>query len=77
MIEFNKMKHYLSDGCMMCSPSATAVYLMNISEWDERVESYLRDAVNNGRRNGEGMVAGIYPMSTFEFAWVHFNRNDN
>lgn len=71
MIDFDKVKHHLSDGGMMCSPSSTAAYLMNVSEWDDRAEAYLTDAVSNGRRNGEGVVAMVYPMSTFEFAWVH------
>ena len=71
MIDFNKIRQHLFQGSMMCSPSSTAAYLMNVSEWDERAEQYLRDAVDNGRRNGEGLVAMVYPMSTFELAWVH------
>jgi len=69
-IEFDKVKHHLSGGSMVCSPSATAAYLMNVSEWDERAENYLIDAVNNGPINEEGMVANVYPISTFEFGWV-------
>ena len=67
-IDFDKVRHHLSEGGMMCSPSPTATYLMNISEWDERAEIYLRKTVNDGRINGEGMVPIVYPMSTFEFS---------
>lgn len=70
-IDFDRVRHHLSEGGMMCSPSSTAAYLMNISGWDERAENYLRKAVNNGRRNGEGTVATIYPMAIFELTWVH------
>jgi hypothetical protein len=69
-IDFNKMSDHLVGGSMMASPSSTAAYLMNVSTWDESAEEYLRDAVENGRRNGEGMVTNVYPISAFEFAWV-------
>lgn len=68
IIDFDKVKHHLSDGSMFCSPSSTAAYLMNISEWDERAEMYLTDALRNG--NGNGAVASVYPTGAFEFAWV-------
>jgi hypothetical protein len=70
VIDFDKVAHHLSGGSMMASPSSTAAYLMNTSTWDEAAEQYLRDAVENGRRNGEGMVTNVFPISTFEFAWV-------
>jgi len=70
VVDFDKMAHHLVGGSMMGSPSSTAAYLMNVSNWDEAAEQYLRDAVENGRRNGEGMVTNVFPISTFEFAWV-------
>jgi len=69
-IDFDKMSHHLQDGGMMASPSSTAAYLMNVSKWDDNAERYLRDAVENGRRIAEGMVTNVFPISTFEFAWV-------
>jgi hypothetical protein len=69
-IDFDKMSHHLQDGGMMASPSSTAAYLMNVSRWDDSAERYLRDAVENGRRIAEGMVTNVFPISTFEFAWV-------
>jgi len=70
-IDFDKMSHHLQDGGMMASPSSTAAYLMNASTWDDNAERYLRDAVENGRRIAEGMVTNVFPISTFEFAWVY------
>lgn len=69
-IDFDKVAHHLRDGSMMASPSSTAAYLMNVSKWDENAERYLRDAVENGSRIAEGMVTNVFPISTFEFAWV-------
>lgn len=71
IIDFDKVRKHLSNGSMFSSPSSTAAYLMNVSEWDTRAENYLIDAVNNGRCNGEGMVACTYPTTTFELAWVY------
>lgn len=68
--DFDKISHHLRDGSMMGSPSSTAAYLMNVSNWDENAERYLRDALENGHRIKAGMVTNVYPISTFEFAWV-------
>jgi hypothetical protein len=70
-IDFDRMSQHLQDGGMMASPSSTAAYLMNVSEWDDNAERYLRDAVENGRRIDEGMVTNVFPISTFEFSWVY------
>jgi hypothetical protein len=72
IIDFDKVRNHLSNGSMFSSPSSTAAYLMNASRWDERAEKYLSDAVRNGRRNAEGMVACTYPTTNFEFTWVCF-----
>jgi hypothetical protein len=77
-LDFDKMGHHLVEGSMMGSPSSTAAYLMNVTNWDDNAESYLRAAVENGKRNGEGSVTNVFPISTFEFAWVsHFSKYVN
>ena len=70
-IDFDQVAHHLVGGSMMGSPSSTAAYLMNATTWDEAAEQYLRDAIENGKRNGEGTVTNVFPISTFEFAWVN------
>lgn len=69
-IEFDKMAVHIREGSMMGSPSSTAAYLMNASNWDDSAEQYLREAVENGKRITDGMVTNVFPISTFEFAWV-------
>jgi len=72
-VDFNKLKKHLSGGSMFCSPSSTTAYLMNVSEWDERAERYLVNALKNGQKNGEnGGVACTYPNTTFELTGVLF-----
>jgi len=70
LVDFDQLGQYLKDGGMMGSPASTAAYLMNASKWDEAAEGYLKEAVENGRRIADGMVTTVFPMSTFEFAWV-------
>jgi len=75
IIDFDKIGHHLVEGSMMGSPSSTAAYLMNVTNWDDNAESYLRAAIENGKRNGEGSVTNVFPISTFEFSWVsHFSK---
>jgi hypothetical protein len=69
-VDFDQVSHHLAGGSMMGSPSSTAAYLMNTSVWDESAERYLREAVENGKRNGDGSVCNVFPISVFEFAWV-------
>jgi hypothetical protein len=69
-IDFDKMTPHLRDGSMMGSPSSTAAYLINASVWDDSAERYLCDALENGKRIEDGMVTNVFPVSTFEFAWV-------
>ena len=69
-IDFDKMAVHLRDGSMMASPSSTAAYLMHVSNWDQNAEQYLHEAVENGKRIADGMVTNVFPISTFEFAWV-------
>jgi hypothetical protein len=69
-VDFDKLSGRLDGGSMMASPSSTAAYLMNTSMWDDSAEKYLSDAVQNGRRIGEGVVTDVFPIHNFEFAWV-------
>jgi hypothetical protein len=69
-VDFDKLSHHLNGGSMMASPSSTAAYIMNTSTWDKSAEKYLSDAVQNGRRVGGGAVTDVFPINTFEFAWV-------
>jgi len=70
VVDFDKLSHHLRDGGMMASPASTAAYLMNVSNWDENAERYLHDALENGSRIKEGAVTNVFPIGTFEFAWV-------
>jgi hypothetical protein len=70
LVDFDRLGVHLRNGGMMGSPASTAAYLMNASQWDEAAEGYLKEAVANGRRIANGMVTTVFPMSTFEFAWV-------
>jgi hypothetical protein len=69
-LQFNKISHHLNKGSMMASPSSTAAYLMCASKWDEDAEKYLHDALENGGRIAEGVVTSVFPITTFELAWV-------
>src|ERR1700761_2079905 len=51
-IDFNKVKHHKTFGSMMASPSSTASYLINATEWDEESEAYLRHVV--AKADGKG-----------------------
>ncbi|KAI1657167.1 hypothetical protein F4813DRAFT_396661 [Daldinia decipiens] len=65
-IDFDRISHHLLHGAMMASPSSTAAYLMNASEWSEDAEAYLRfvvDASNGG-------VPSAFPITIFEITWV-------
>jgi len=70
IIDFDRMGKYMKDGSMGGSPASTAAYLMNASKWSESAERYLQDAIENGSRLGDGAVTTVFPISTFEFAWV-------
>jgi hypothetical protein len=65
-IDFDKVAHHLQSGAMMGSPSSTAAYLMNISNWDSVAEAYLRFV----SEAGNGLVPSAFPVSVFESTWV-------
>ncbi|KAF2800648.1 Ent-kaurene synthase [Melanomma pulvis-pyrius CBS 109.77] len=69
-VDFLRLRHHKVNGSMLGSPSSTAAYLMNISEWDQDAEDYLRDAIQHGGGFGLGGVPSAYPCEIFEFTWV-------
>jgi hypothetical protein len=69
-IDFDKVKHHETFGSMMASPSSTAAYLINTTEWDEESEAYLRHVVSAADGKGSGGVPSAFPSTYFEFTWV-------
>jgi hypothetical protein len=69
-IDFDKVKHHKTFGSMMASPSSTAAYLINASEWDEESEAYLRHVVAAADGKGSGGIPSAFPSTYFEFTWV-------
>jgi len=67
---FDKVGHHKVGGSMMASPSATASYLMQCTNWDDEAEAYLRLVVSNGEGKGSGGVPSAYPSTNFEVTWV-------
>lgn len=65
-VDFDLMAKHLSNGAMMGSPSSTAAYLMNRSNWDNDAETYLRFVVTAGK----GWLPSAFPISIFEITWV-------
>jgi hypothetical protein len=75
IVDFSKLQHHKVNGSMLGSPSSTAAYLMNLSEWDGEAERYLRQCVKYGGGNGEGGVPCAFPCEIFEFTWVRSFHN--
>ncbi|KAK1566052.1 terpenoid cyclases/protein prenyltransferase alpha-alpha toroid [Colletotrichum navitas] len=69
-IDFDRVSGHLWHGSMMASPSATAVYLMHASVWDDEAEGFLRHVLEAGAGHGDGGVPGTFPTSYFEYSWV-------
>lgn len=69
-IDFNKVKHHKTFGSMMASPSSTAAYLINATEWDVESEEYLRQVVTAADGKGSGGVPSAFPSTYFEYTWV-------
>lgn len=65
-IEMEKMRLHLRYGSMMASQSATAAYLVGLSDWDDEAEAYLGFVV----RHGKGRVPSAFPTGVFEYSWV-------
>ena len=70
IINFDNVRHHLIYGSQFNSPSSTAAYLMNCTEWDAEAETYLRKVVADGGGHGRGGVPGVYPTNIFEVTWV-------
>jgi hypothetical protein len=69
-IDFDRVKHHKTFGSMMASPSSTAAYLINASEWDPESEAYLRHVVAAADGKGSGGIPSAFPSTYFEFTWV-------
>ncbi|KAI5860764.1 Copalyl diphosphate synthase [Durotheca rogersii] len=69
-IDFDRVSHHKVSGSMMASPSSTAAYLMNTSEWDDEAEVYIRRVIESGSGRGSGGVPSAYPSNYFEWTWI-------
>lgn len=69
-IDFDRVKHRLENGSMMYSPSSTAAYLMNASEWNDEAEAYLRMVLDKAEVSVHGGFPPAYPSEVFELSWV-------
>lgn len=69
-LDFDQLRHHIVDGHLMASPSSTAAYLMNCTEWDYDAEDYLRHVVSISTSLEEGSVPAAFPTTTFEVSWV-------
>ncbi|POS72958.1 ent-kaurene synthase [Diaporthe helianthi] len=70
MVDFDKLSHHKTHGSMMASPSSTAAYLMNTSQWHQDSEDYLRRVLASCPGLGSGGVPSAYPSMHFEYTWV-------
>ncbi|KAI6349624.1 hypothetical protein MCOR25_010650 [Pyricularia grisea] len=69
-IDFDRVSGHLYHGSMMASPSATAVYLMHATVWDDEAEGFLRHIIKAGAGHGDGGIPGTFPTSYFEYSWT-------
>jgi hypothetical protein len=71
-LDFDTVKHHLMpNGSMLASPSATAAYLMNATEWDNGAEAYLSMIFHRHSELGhKGGFPSAYPSTIFETSWV-------
>ncbi|KAL9609062.1 MAG: hypothetical protein Q9167_006141 [Letrouitia subvulpina] len=63
-VDFDRVAHHKVAGSMFTSPSSTAAYLMNSSQWDDEAELYLRNAIVDGG------FPDPYPTNIFEITWA-------
>ncbi|KAI3396865.1 hypothetical protein diail_11569 [Diaporthe ilicicola] len=70
MVEFDKLSHHKTHGSMMSSPSSTAAYLMNTSQWHQDSEDYLRRVIASCPGVGSGGMPSAYPSMLFEYTWI-------
>ncbi|KAL8949003.1 MAG: hypothetical protein Q9222_004859 [Ikaeria aurantiellina] len=69
-IDFDRVRHQLTFGSMLGSPSSTAAYLIKCSTWDTEAETYLKDAIASSGGHGDGGVPSVYPCNIFELTWI-------
>jgi hypothetical protein len=71
VIDFDRVGHHCSEETgIMASPAATAAYLMHVTSWDQKAESYLT-RVMTARGDGErGSIPSAFPTPIFELTWV-------
>lgn len=70
-VDYDRLKIQKRYGSMMASPSATAAYMMHVTEWDNESEEYLRHIVNRKSFfSNSGGVPNAYPSTFFEYSWV-------
>lgn len=71
-LDFDSIKqHKMPNGSMLASPSSTAAYLMNATEWDDEAEAYLRMVFERQSEAGhKGGFPSAYPSTVFETSWV-------
>jgi hypothetical protein len=71
-LDFDKVKqHKMPNGSMLASPSSTAAYLMNATEWDDEAEAYLHMVFKKQSELGhEGGFPSAFPSTIFETSWV-------
>lgn len=73
-IDFDRVRSWReNNGSMMGSPSSTAAYLMNATQWDDEAEAYLRTVIEHGVGKGNGSVPCAWPTSVFEVSWVRYH----
>jgi hypothetical protein len=74
-LDFDQVKqHKMPNGSMLASPSSTAAYLMNVTEWDDDAEAYLRMVFRQQAAMGRtGGFPSAYPSTIFETSWVSGN----
>jgi len=67
LVDFDKVRHHCTGrNGMLGSPAATAAYIMNATDWDEKAESYLRRVV----AHYGAAVPSAFPTEIFEISWV-------
>ena len=68
-IDFAKVSHHCSEALgILGSPAATAAYLINSTNWDDRAEAYLKTVFEAYGKTGA--VPSAYPTSMFELSWT-------
>ncbi|KAI1459354.1 terpene synthase family protein [Annulohypoxylon moriforme] len=68
-IDFDRVAHHKVEGALMASPSSTAAYLINASDWDDESEAYLRHVIYSVGK-GSGGVPSAFPSTYFEYTWL-------